>query len=90
MFRPTSPLPVLIPKYPGVAQVKSGEKADFPHTSEQGQVNGTVRASEGREEGQGKSCLPARQSWVNNWVFASLTKENEGLAPGGLELSGEK
>lgn len=47
----------------------------------QGQVEGTNQGSE-RGEGQGEAR--------NNPIFASLTKENEGLEPGWLELAVEK
>lgn len=52
-------------------------------------MEGTNGGSE-REEGQGESCLDARHKIGNNPIFASLTKENEGLEPGWLELTVEK
>lgn len=52
-------------------------------------MEGTNGGSE-REEGQGEGCPAARHRTGNNPIFASLTKENEGLEPGWLKLSVEK
>lgn len=59
---------------------------DFLPTSQQGQVKGTTEALRAGEEGRERAASLQDTKPGNNPVFASLTKKNEGLEPGWLEL----